>query len=94
MTEIWSAPAFPSFELWALGDEAVLFDSRDGRTHYLSPAGAAILAIVGHEALDTCALLSRLETEFAVRFEQEERARLGVALDQLVALELISCSSA
>ena len=94
MTEIWSAPSFRSFDLREFENEAVLFDARDGRTHYLSPAGAAIVAILARQALDAPSLLTHLEEEFGVQFDAAERIRILAAVKQLTALGLISCAAA
>lgn len=92
---IWSTPS-AHFEVREFGNEAVLFDARDGRTHYLSPGAVAILRVLtrGDHPYPTEALLEGIEREFQVPLGDDERERLSLMLNQLSALGIVSWSAA
>jgi len=71
----------------------VLFDRRDGTTHFLSAFGVAILEVLAAGECDTNDLLARLESRFDVALEDEERRQINVMLNQLNAMGLVTCRS-
>jgi PqqD family protein of HPr-rel-A system len=93
VSPLWAAPAATDFELRKFSDEAVLFDPRDGSTHYLSAVGAAILQMLTTTDCDTDELMARLESHFQVVLADVERRQIGVMLQQLCALGLVTCRS-
>lgn len=93
MSGLWAAAEGANFELRGFSDEAVLFDPRDGSTHYLTAAGAAILELLAAGACDTGDLVARLESHFQVSSGDVERRHIEVMLRQLSALRLVTCRS-
>jgi PqqD family protein of HPr-rel-A system len=88
----WSLACRPdSLVLRDFDDGAVLFDHRDGQTHYVNPIVSTLLKHLLGANPDTEQLIAHLENRFEATFNDEERAEVLRMLNQLQALNLIRC---
>lgn len=91
--EKWSLVAADAIHIRRFGEEAVLFDRRDGRTHYLSPIANAILTTLEDKEPTSAEIVQSLETTFDVQIEATDLTRISAMLTQLTELHFVSCSS-
>jgi len=91
----WRIPLDGEFQLRRFGEEAVLFDGRDGRTHYLSPVGTLILGALGAAWRTTDVIIRDMEVRLGIQFDATERERVEVAIQQLASLGIVNrkCAS-
>jgi len=90
----WRSPGSARLLKRSFGDEAVVFDRRDGRTHYLSPIASKVLDALGRGPLDLDSLTAQLERSLDIHFEPDDRDHIRRILDQLVVLDLLTCTTA
>lgn len=90
----WSLAAQPEqFLIHEFDDGAMLFDRRDGQTHFVNPVAVATLNVLSHAPLPVDDLVAQLENRFAAELAPEERVQVHRMLAQLRALKLVRCSS-
>ncbi|MGD8416802.1 MAG: HPr-rel-A system PqqD family peptide chaperone [Pseudomonadales bacterium] len=72
-------------------DGTVLFDCRDGQTHYVNPVASVVLKRLLETEMGADDLFAYVERQFAAPLHPEDRTQVLRILSQLEALKLIRC---
>jgi len=90
----WHLQDFERFEIKRFDEEAVVFDRRDGRTHYLSPVALVIFSALGVSEHSQEDLFELIQHALGVVLASRERSHVRTILDQLRALDIVACDCA